>query len=230
MKVELVNENSVIVYFSDIVTPDTAETIAHASHILRDGLADCMLDIVPSYTSVLLSCNPSKTGLRAFTARIHELLSQSEQASSLTVKRQQIVLPIYYGEEVALDHAEISVHLGLPFSEVVKLHSAESYRVFAIGFAPGFAYLGNTHPAISIPRKENPRAKVPKGSVAIADRQTAVYPSRSPGGWQVIGRTPLDLFDIAKDTLSLFEMGDEVRFQSIERHTFLEMGGQLSDV
>lgn len=227
MRVQLVNENSVIVYFSDTVTPHTAKAIAQACMILRDGLADCLLDMIPSYTSILLSCKPRKSDLRTFNARVKQLLSQCKESTAIDTKQQQIVLPVYYGEEVALDHAEISTRIGLPFSDVVKQHTAECYRVFAIGFAPGFAYLGNTHPDIAVPRKDNPRAAVPKGSVAIADRQTAVYPRQSPGGWQVIGRTPLNLFDIAKSTLSLFEMGNEVRFESIGRDTFLEMGGQL---
>ena len=227
MNVNLVNENSVIIYFSDTVCTETADNIAHACHSLRSELSDTLLDIVPSYTSILLSCDLRKTGLQSFVARIRIILNQLEKGCRDTLERKQIVLPVYYGEEVALDHAEISQHAGLAFSEVVKLHTSECYRVFAIGFAPGFAYLGNTPAQITMPRKANPRAKVPKGSVAIADRQTAVYPRQSPGGWQVIGRTPLNLLDVSQSSLSKFEMGDQVRFESIARETFLAMGGQL---
>lgn len=227
MNVNLVNENSVIIYFSDTVCTETADNIAHACHSLRSELSDTLLDIVPSYTSILLSCDLRRTGLRSFVARIRRILNQLEKDRGDKLERKRIVLPVYYGEEVALDHAEISQHAGLAFSEVVKLHTSECYRVFAIGFAPGFAYLGNTPSQITMPRKANPRPKVPKGSVAIADRQTAVYPRQSPGGWQVIGRTPLNLLDISQSSLSKFEMGDEVCFESIDRQTFLAMGGQL---
>lgn len=227
MNVNLVNENSVIVYFSDTVCTATADNIAHACLSLRAELSETLLDIVPSYTSILLSCDLRKTGLQSFVAHIRRILNQLEEGSSDKLERKQIVLPVYYGEEVALDHVAISQHAGLAFSEVIKLHTSACYRVFAIGFAPGFAFLGNTHPHIAMPRKANPRLKVPQGSVAIADRQTAVYPRQSPGGWQVIGRTPLNLLDVSQSSLSSFAMGDEVRFQSIDRQAFLAMGGQL---
>ncbi len=227
MNVNLVNENSVIIYFSDTVCTETADNIAYAYHLLRSELSDTLLDIVPSYTSILLSCNLRKTGLRSFVTRIRSILKQLDKSAGEQLERKQILLPVFYGEEVALDHAEVSEYAGLAFSEVVKLHTSECYRVFAIGFAPGFAFLGNTHPDITMPRKANPRLKVPPGSVAIADRQTAVYPRQSPGGWQVIGRTPLNLLDLSQSSLSTFAMGDEVRFQAIDRQTFLAMGGEL---
>jgi len=227
MNVELVNENSVIIYFSDTVTEETADTIVHACSIFRSRLSDCLRDIVPSYTSVLLSFHPCNIGLKAFVRRIYELLKDIESRFECDKKSHEIVLPVYYGEEVALDHLDISRQTELPFLDIVKIHTSGRYRVFAIGFAPGFAYLGNTHPKITIPRRESPRPAVPKGSVAIADRQTAIYPRQSPGGWQIIGRTPLNLFDVKKRTLSYFEVGDEVRFESIDRETFLDMGGQL---
>lgn len=227
MQVNLVNENSVIIYFSDTVCPETTDYITHACQLFKAELKGTLLDIIPSYTSVLLSCNLRKTGLQSFVANIHKILNQLDRVSIANHIRNKIVLPVYYGEEVALDHEEVSRHTGLAFSEIVKLHTEECYRVFAIGFTPGFAFLGNTPIQMTIPRKANPRLKVPKGSVAIADRQTAVYPSQSPGGWQVIGRTPLDLLDESQDCLSKFTMGDEVRFESIDRDTFLAMGGQL---
>ncbi|WP_413702232.1 5-oxoprolinase subunit B family protein [Psychromonas sp. KJ10-10] len=142
-------------------------------------------------------------------------------------KPKQIELPVYYGEEVALDHDALSQHTGLAFSEIIKLHTSECYRVFAIGFAPGFAFLGNIPTQIAMPRKKNPRTTVPKGSVAIADRQTAVYPNESPGGWQIIGRTPINLLDITTASLSKFSMGDQVKFKAINKQAFLAMGGIL---
>ncbi|WP_417697073.1 5-oxoprolinase subunit B family protein [Psychromonas sp.] len=227
MKINLVNENSVIIYFSDTVSIETADRIAYACHLLRNGLATMLSDIVPSYTSILLSCNLRKTGLQGFVLAVKRVLEQIEAHNLDTPAAKQITLPVYYGEEVALDYAEISEHVGLPFSEVVKLHTSECYRVFAIGFAPGFAYLGNTPESMTMPRKMTPRAKVPKGSVAIADQQTAVYPRSSPGGWQVIGRTPVNLLDFSQDNLSQFSVGEHVRFEAIDRVTFLAMGGEL---
>ena len=101
------------------------------------------------------------------------------------------------------------------------------YRVYAIGFAPGFAYLGNTDKRIEIPRKQTPRLRVPAGSLAIADRQTAIYPKQSPGGWQIIGRTPISLIDFQRENLTVFEMGAQVSFTPIDKATFLDTGGVL---
>ncbi|MGZ9898601.1 5-oxoprolinase subunit PxpB [Shewanella gaetbuli] len=227
MQVNLVNENSVIIYFSDTVCIETTDKITHACQLFKAELNDTLLDIVPSYTSILLSCNLRKTGLRNFIFNVQRVLNQLDTASLTNLVRNKILLPVYYGQEVALDHGDVSLHTGLAFSEIVKLHTQETYRVFAIGFTPGFAFLGNTPKPMTIPRKATPRLSVPKGSVAIADRQTAIYPSQSPGGWQVIGRTPIDLLDESEDSLSKFSMGDEVRFESIDKQTFLAMGGQL---
>jgi len=227
MQVKLVNENSLIIYFADSVSIETADYINYVYRRLNDELNDVLEGIIPSYTSILVSCNSRKIDLRAFLNRVNAALDQLDTNSREDFTPKEIELPVYYGEEVALDHAEISQHTGLPFSEIIKIHTSECYRVFAIGFAPGFAYLGNTPAQIAIPRKVNPRTQVPMGSVALADQQTAVYPRQSPGGWQIVGRTPLNLLDIKTANLSKFSMGDQVRFKSINKQTFLDMGGKL---
>ncbi len=227
MKIHPVNENSVIIYFADEVSVEIAEQVSHVYHLVKVQLSDVLVDIIPSYSSILLSCDLRKTGLRSFIHSLHHFLENMDPLASSNDNKKRIILPVYYGKEVAWDHQDICDHTQLPFSKIVSLHSANIYRVFAIGFAPGFAYLGITNPLISMPRKTNPRKVVPKGSVAIADQQTAIYPEQSPGGWQIIGRTPEDLFDITKPNLSKFEMGAEVQFEAIDRETFLAMGGQI---
>ena len=227
MKIHPVNENSVIIYFSDKVSIEIADKVSLAYQFLKTDLRDIIVDIIPSYTSILLSCNLRKTGLRGFINDLQQSLIKIDYHSLNPNKSNRITLPVYYGEEVAWDHQVISEHTQLPFSEIISLHTAEIYRVFAIGFAPGFAYLGNTNPLISMPRKANPRKAIPKGSVAIADQQSAIYPDQSPGGWQIIGRTPVNLFDLTQPNLSKFEMGAEVKFEAIDCDTFLAMGGQI---
>jgi len=227
MKLKPVNENSVIIYFSDKVSIETADKVSQVYHLLKVDLKDILVDITPSYTSILLSCDLRKTGLRGFMNLLQQILININNQPPAKKVSNRITLPVYYGEDVAWDHQEVSDYTKLPFSEIISLHTAMNYRVFAIGFAPGFAYLGNTNPVMAMPRKSNPRKAIPKGSVAIADQQTAIYPDRSPGGWQIIGRTPVDLFDITQPNLSKFEMGAEVRFEAIDRNTFLAMGGKL---
>lgn len=228
IKIQPVNENSVIIYFSNQVSTAIADKVAAVYRLLKADTRGCIVDIIPSYTSILLSCDLRKIGLRDFINYLQHFLKNVDFQSSTTNKVKRLILPVYYGEDVAWDSQAISEHSQLPFSEVIALHTTEIYRVFAMGFAPGFAFLGNTNPLISMPRKANPRKAVPKGSVAIADQQTAIYPDQSPGGWQIIGRTPLELFDLSEPNLSKFEMGAEVQFEAIDRATFLSMGGIIN--
>ncbi|QUJ66634.1 5-oxoprolinase subunit PxpB [Photobacterium sp. GJ3] len=226
MKISAVNENSVIIYFSDVVTPETAGEIASAVPVIQSQLKEHVVDIIPSYTSILVSFDLVSIGLREFTQRLQHTLSRAKKISR-KLEAKTIELPVYYGEEVALDADEICEHTGLTFEEVINIHASTTYRVYAIGFAPGFAYLGNTDSRIEIPRKQTPRLKVPAGSLAIADRQTAIYPKQSPGGWQIIGRTPVSLIDFERENLTVFEMGAQVTFTRIDKATFLKMGGVL---
>jgi KipI family sensor histidine kinase inhibitor len=138
------------------------------------------------------------------------------------------VLPVYYAGEVGEDLESLAQHAGLSTAEVIDLHSSTEYRVYAIGFAPGFAYLGQVDERIAAPRLTTPRLKVPRGAVAIADRQTAVYPAVSPGGWNLIGRCPVRMFDPDAEPTMPVTVGDRVRFEPVSRERFLALGGELT--
>ena len=112
-------------------------------------------------------------------------------------------------------------------ADVINIHTATEYRVYAIGFAPGFAYLGQVDERIAAPRLATPRLKVPRGAVAIADQQTAVYPAESPGGWNLIGMCPTPMFDPLRDPPMPVAVGGRVRFEAVDRATYLELGGEL---
>jgi KipI family sensor histidine kinase inhibitor len=124
----------------------------------------------------------------------------------------------------------IAKRASLSIEEVIEIHQAQAYRVYAIGFAPGFAYLGEVDPRIAAPRLSTPRLKVPKGAVAIADRQTAVYPNVSPGGWNIIGLCPVDMFNPDAEPIMPVKVGDKVRFKPIAKETFLAMGGEIGEI
>ena len=134
---------------------------------------------------------------------------------------------MYYGLDVGLDLEMLAEEKNLQVQEVIDLHVKELYSVYAIGFAPGFAYMGQIDERLATSRLANPRKSVPKGSVAIADRQTAIYPLQSPGGWKILGRTPKAMFDVCYDGLSLLHVGDKVRFEPISKEQFLMLGGEL---
>lgn len=231
MKIEAVNESSTIVYLGDIICDEVADQVKRASDLIRKELSDVLIDLIPSYTSVLVIYDLNRVDRLGLEARLHQLLdSLSEVTSESSEPNKVLELPVYYGDEVALDLADVSEHTGLSAEEVIRVHSDNEYRVYAIGFTPGFAYLGNTDKRITIGRKSTPRLKVPTGSVGIADNQTAIYPSVTPGGWQIIGRTPVKLIDWQSDSLTPFEVGDMVRFIPITRQEFLDQGGQLDEL
>jgi KipI family sensor histidine kinase inhibitor len=111
--------------------------------------------------------------------------------------------------------------------EVIALHSGQEYRVYAIGFSPGFCFMGNTDARLKVPRKASPRTRVPAGSVALADRQTAVYPCVSPGGWQIVGRTAVDMLALCQRSESPLQVGSRVRFEPVSLESFVQAGGRI---
>ena len=229
MKTQIISENTIMVYFSNAIDTETSEKVTQALYVLQSSLGNVILDAIPSYHSILITVDILQTNMNDFQQQVEALLNQPLSAS-MSLPHLDIELPVYYGEEVALDAAEVCAHSGLSWSDVTEIHSQANYRVYAIGFAPGFAYLGNLDRRLQIPRKSTPRARVPKGSVAIAGQQTAVYPKTSPGGWHIIGRTPISLVDFERDNLSFFHIGAQVCFKAISRQQFIDMGGELDTV
>jgi KipI family sensor histidine kinase inhibitor len=157
--------------------------------------------------------------------RVREVLARLEAGA--TESGRTVVLPVYYAPESGEDLENLAAGAGLSTEEVIAIHSDTEYRVYAIGFAPGFAYLGQVDERIAAPRLATPRQRVPRGAVAIADRQTAVYPAVSPGGWNLIGRCPLRMFDPDAQPSMPVTVGDRVRFEPVSRARFLELGGSL---
>lgn len=183
-----------------------------------------LIDIVPSYTTVLVQFDPLILDHAQARAQLMQVLAKLTPAA---YHHQQPVLelPVWYDLSVGPELARLSEHSGLTVPTLIALHSTPLYRVFALGFAPGFAFMGTLPAALELPRLRQPRARVPAGSVAIAGRQTAAYPNASPGGWNILGRTPAKLFDLQRPGLSLLQVGDRVRFVPISQHEFVRLGG-----
>ncbi|MCP8689114.1 5-oxoprolinase subunit PxpB [Marinobacterium sedimentorum] len=230
MQLQSVNENTLLISLGDEIGDAVAQRVRQLLDAIRCELAECVIDLVPSYSSILLSFDLRQIDRLGMLSRLQALMQRLEHAEDRPLEARELVLPVYYGEEVALDMAAICQHLGLSTDEVIALHSGVSYRVYAIGFSPGFAFLGNTDPRLCMPRKATPRLKVPRGSLGIADNQTAIYPSVTPGGWQLIGRTPRQMIDWNSRSLALMEVGDRVRFEPVSRQEYLSLGGQFDEL
>lgn len=226
MKVVPASENALIIYFDQVVSADTSARVRQATVVLESALVDVLIDLVPSYASLLVIFDLSRIDAATLEQQITELLDVAPAASDSVSKL--VELPVYYSMESGPDLAEISHAKKVSVEEVIALHQSREYLVYAIGFAPGFAYLGEVDPRIVMPRLDTPRTSVPRGSVGIAGRQTAVYPADSPGGWNLIGLCPERMFDSLSEPSMPLQVGDRVRFLSISRETFLARGGRLA--
>ncbi len=175
-------------------------------------------DIVPAYCSVAVHYDPLVTDVDALSSRMMDAAAAIGRAP---IRRDRVIeVPVCYDEAFGADLEAISVFAALSRPEVVRRHAAPEYRVYMLGFLPGFAYMGTVDPSIAMPRQATPRTEVMGGAVGIAGAQTGIYTMASPGGWRIVGRTPLRPFDAARAEPFLFAAGDRVRFVAIDRAEF----------
>jgi KipI family sensor histidine kinase inhibitor len=223
MKIEIAGQNAFIVYFSEQTSAVVSAQIQAAVDNILASMQDCIIDLVPSYASLLVIFDLDRSDPFAIRQKLRAALASLDAvdagAGSL------VTLPVYYGFESGPDLEVIAERANISVEEVIDIHQQQEYRVYAIGFAPGFAYLGEVDERIAAPRLSTPRQKVPRGAVAIADRQTAVYPAVSPGGWNLIGLCPTRMFDPDSEPSMPVKVGDRIRFSAIDRDEFLALGG-----
>lgn len=227
MRIHVAGENSLIVYFGESVSSDVSLAIQHTSEYLSQFVGETLVDLVPSYASLLVIFDPLRTDHLHVRGLIRQAQNQAQQGSD-SQDNAVVRLPVFYGEQTSPDLAAICEKSGLTREQAIEIHQQTLYRVYAIGFAPGFAYLGETDERIAMPRLATPRKKVPKGAVAIADRQTAVYPAVSPGGWNLIGCCPTPMFDPKGNPTMPVKAGDAVQFYAIDEAEFIALGGDLN--
>jgi KipI family sensor histidine kinase inhibitor len=242
---DVAGENALILYFSESqphqaaavdsingvnasqrISPLVNEQVQQCAKLIRLHLANDIVDLIPSYASILLVFNLDKRDHHQIRNRVKALLQNTD--FTLSNQGNVIELPVYYSLEAGMDLSRIAKRAKLTIEQVISLHQAQEYRVYAVGFAPGFAYLGEVDERIATPRLSSPRLKVPKGAVAIADRQTAVYPSQSPGGWNIIGLCPVNIFDAKSSIPMPISVGDSVKFYAIDKQKYLDLGGNFS--
>jgi KipI family sensor histidine kinase inhibitor len=217
--------DALILYFGDRIAPEVHRRVLACLRRLEGGALPGLRGLIPSYHSLLVRYDPLYWEESELWERLEKLCSTAGDSSD-EIPLRQVTIPVWYDPSVGWDLEDLARSKGLDVDEIVALHSGRSYRVYALGFLPGFGYLGSLPEALVTPRLASPRAQVPAGSVAIADTQTAVYPAPSPGGWRILGRTPLRLFDPTGTPPTLLQVGMEVRFEPIGRERFLELGGR----
>jgi len=226
-RVVAAGDSVLVVEFEERIDPAiNARAIALAESLQAAGIAG-VRDVVPTYRSVAVYFDPLRTSYDVLLGRVERDAAQPPPAASAAPT--PIRIPVCYGGDFGPDLAEVARFAGLGEDEVVALHSAATYRVFMLGFVPGFAYMGVVDERIAAPRHSTPRVRVPRGSVGIAGVQTGVYPAETPGGWQLIGRTPLKPFDPERAEPFLMKAGDAVRFDAIDRAEFDRLHGETPE-
>ena len=214
-----VGDKALLIEFGNTINLDVNQkvhTLDHAiSQLGLQGVEEC----VPTYRSLLVYYNPLKTSYEQLVFRLKDLEERLSEFSVSTRKRV-IEVPVVYGGEYGPDLDYVAKHHNISGEEIIRLHSDREYTVYMIGFVAGFPYLGEVADEIATPRLKTPRLRVPAGSVGIAEKQTGIYPCESPGGWQIIGRTPLKFFDAEKHPPALIQPGNTVKFIPIEKEKF----------
>ena len=207
-------DSAIVVEFEERIDPAiNARAIALADAIQASGIAG-LRDVVPTFRSVAVYFDPLRVDYDALVA----IVERGAEPSGGDLRPDQVVrIPVCYGGELGPDLPEVAEFAHTTDDEVVRIHTAGRYRVFMLGFVAGFAYLGTVDERIAMPRHSTPRVRVPTGSVGIAGVQTGIYPAETPGGWRVIGRTPVKPFDADRPEPFLMKAGDRVEFYAIDR-------------
>jgi inhibitor of KinA len=212
------SDQAMLVYLGEEIGSAAHERVLKLLRLLQKEPPNWLRNLQPAYTSLMVTFD----ACRVDHAEVQAALRKFEQRAEATrpPKMRAIEIPVCYGGEFGPDLDDVAKAHGLSNAEVIKLHASRTYHAYFLGFAPGFAYLGDLPEELATPRLETPRRKVVAGSVGIAGRQTAVYPFTTPGGWRLIGRTPLALFRSDRKSMALVSIGDQVRFRPIPREEF----------
>jgi KipI family sensor histidine kinase inhibitor len=212
-------DNGLLIEFGDVISLEVNRRVIALSEAIIGAKIQGVEELVPTYRSLLVRYNASKISYEQLVFRIKDIEKTMEERSMEKVGRK-IIIPVVYGGEYGPDLTDVARFHGLTEEQVAKIHSGREYRVYMVGFVAGFPYLGEVADEIATPRFETPRLKVLAGSVGIAEKQTGIYPCEAPGGWRIIGRTPLRLFNPLQQPPVLLRLGDIVKFKPISEKEF----------
>ena len=213
----LASDRSILVKFGHEISEEFHQRVFAFTNFVLTNRIKSVVNIHPAYTSVLFTLD-----LNADLKEILSLIKKSWEASTQTdiPKMRQVEVPVLYGGKLGKDMDRVSQHTGLNQSEIIQCHEGGLYKVYFTGFSPGFPYIGGMDPSLNTPRLTTPRKQVPAGTIGIAAEQTGIYPLSSPGGWNLIGQTPIKIFDWHHPTDLRLRMGDRIKFISVTKEEF----------
>ena len=214
----IMGDRSIIVELGDEISPKVNRRVRKLSLTLMENPLEGLVEIVPTYRSLLIIYDPLKITVATLKNRMENL--QKKMGGIDIPEPKTMEIPVAYGGEYGPDLEWVARYHKISPEEVIQLHTETIYQVYMIGFTPGFPYMGELPERLATPRRETPRTVIHSGSVAIAQRQTGIYPVESPGGWHILGRTPLNLFNPVHSPPALLETGDMVRLFAIDKEEF----------
>jgi inhibitor of KinA len=208
-------DTSICVEFGNEISTEINAKIRAFNILIGESKIPGIVETVPTYRSIMVHYDPGVITHREIEKRLRALIGRMD---TVVIPPSSVLeIPVLYGGEMGPDLPFVAEHAGITPEEVIRLHTEPEYLIYMLGFTPGFTYLGGLNPKIETPRLKTPRVKIPAGSVGIAGKQTGVYPIDSPGGWQLIGRTPVRMYDPNREKPILPEAGQYIRFRSIDR-------------
>ncbi len=221
MRIEPLGDAAWLIRIAEEFDPATSlDAVLRGVRQLEAAAIPGIVELAPSYTTIGLFLDPLRIDdPEKLQEQIQKVL-RSAAATASSPSARELEVPVCYDADFAPDLDEVAQRAGLSVDEVIRRHCAAIYRVSCVGFTPGFPYLSGLPPELATPRRASPRKEIPAGSVAIGGAQAGIYPRKSPGGWNIIGRTSLRLFDVERDPAALFQAGDCVRFRRISRDEF----------
>jgi len=220
-------EKGLVVDFGNLIDPGVNAAVHRLAHAITAYMPDDIIEVIPTYRSLMVYFDPLSISRTSISEKIRQLLESAAEAGSEGNTATVVSIPVCYGGEYGPDLSFVAEHNKLSTEEVVAIHTSKPYQVYMLGFTPGFPYLGGMSDRIAAPRLAQPRVAIPAGSVGIAGSQTGIYPIESPGGWQLIGRTPLQVFNPGSAAPFLFAAGNYLQFTSIGIEAFNDIRKQV---
>ncbi|MBR1811032.1 MAG: 5-oxoprolinase subunit PxpB [Clostridia bacterium] len=220
-------DSAVTVQFGDVISPEINARVASAAARLADMRLDGIEDIIPTYRSFTVCYDPCAIDSGALLHALRKACKAKKDMNS--GKKTVFYIPVAYGSEFGPDLHNVAAHAGITPLEVVRRHATREYMIYMLGFLPGFPYLSGMDPSLETPRLENPRTAIPVGAVGIGGKQTGIYPIASPGGWNLIGRTPVRPYDPQQAPPVIYKAGDIIRFVPITRAEYTRIAAEVKN-
>ena len=221
----IAGDRGLLVEYGDVIDPDVNNKVRSMAIIMEKESSKSVIETIPTYRSLLIIYDPAITNPAKLKK---EILALEERLSQIKIPPPDTVeIPVCYGEEFGPDIQFVADHNSITKDDVVRIHSGADYQIYMIGFTPGFPFLGGLPKELHTPRLETPRSFVPERSVGIANNQTGIYPLASPGGWQLIGKTPLRLFAPEHSNPFIYKVGDRIKFKPISAEDYNRLAGEV---